>query len=139
MGMHGFLSNLTAALLALHTVLGCCWHHAHRCTQTCATAGPIASSDSCQGDHAHHAGTAPDSGGQGHHGRHDCRGSTCVFVNSSKANPHELALQLDVPPAAPAPGGSPTVCDVVGQWPYYPPDALLPPLRLHLVCRVLLI
>ena len=33
--MHSSVSNLTAALLALHTVLGCCWHHAHRCTETC--------------------------------------------------------------------------------------------------------
>jgi hypothetical protein len=104
--MHCFASNLIAALLALHTVLGCCWHHAHRCTDD---------------------------------GRHDCQAIACVFVSSPKTDSHKPSLQFDAPPAAAMPDGRPYVCDVAAVRPFYPPDALLPPLRLHLVCRVLLI
>ena len=135
--MHNVFSNLTAALLALHTVLGCCWHHAHRCAETYAATVSVASSDSC--DRARHANPATDSDGQGHHGRHDCQGSTCVFVSPSKANPHKLAFQFDASPAAVVRGNSVSVCRVVGEPPFYPPDALLPPLQLHLANQVLLI
>jgi hypothetical protein len=139
--MHGFFTNVTAGLLALHTVLGCCWHHAHSCTQACATAATVAvgSVDACQGDRGHGDDTMPCSNDQGHHGRHDCQGSSCVFVNSLGASPQALALQIRTAPAALAPDGGPSVRDIAGQRPFYAADALLPPLRRHLVCQVLLI
>src|SRR5262245_26482536 len=31
--MHSILSSLTAAALFIHTVFGCCWHHAHAAVQ----------------------------------------------------------------------------------------------------------
>jgi hypothetical protein len=30
--MQAFLSSVTAAILFIHTVFGCCWHHAHGST-----------------------------------------------------------------------------------------------------------
>lgn len=40
--MHAFLSNLTASLLLIHAVLGCCWHHGHDCATCDGTAIPAA-------------------------------------------------------------------------------------------------
>lgn len=41
--MRAFFTNLTAVLLFIHAVLGCCWHHAHECNRCgaehCAAAG----------------------------------------------------------------------------------------------------
>lgn len=31
--MRAWFTNLTAALLFIHAVLGCCWHHAHECNR----------------------------------------------------------------------------------------------------------
>jgi hypothetical protein len=136
--MHGIIRSLIAALLALHTVLGCCWHHAHR-SQTSEMAEAIASSDGCGCDHAHRDGPTPHSGGQPHQGRHGCQGSACVFVASSKAERQTSARPFDVSPAVSLSVADHCVCCNAGQRPTYSPDALLPPVRLHLVCRVLLI
>jgi hypothetical protein len=133
--MHGLLANVTSALLALHTVLGCCWHHAHCCTEGCA-AESVALSDSCKPDLAHGDNAAPN---HGHHGRHDCRGNACVFLGQTKTNSHKSALEFALPPAMFAPYAEPSACDIVGAQFCFASDALLPPLRLHLVCRVLLI
>jgi hypothetical protein len=137
--MRGLLSNLTAALLALHTVLGCCWHHAHFGADTCAMAATIVSADVCPCDDAHRDGAMPNSDGQGHHGSGDCQGPTCVFANSSKSDRHGPTLSLDVPPVALLLGSIPAVGNDMVARPFYPPDALLPSVRLHLLCQVLLI
>ena len=136
---HGFVAHLTAALLALHTVLGCCWHHAHGGTADCASTQSTVSVDSCECDHAHGDGTAPDSHQQGHHGQHVCQGGTCVFVSSTKVEPAKADCQLQATSVACVPGSSPAVGDAADVQAFYPLDVLLPPLRLHLICQVLLI
>jgi hypothetical protein len=133
--MHGLVSNLTAAVLALHTVLGCCWHHAHSCTETCSADRVVRSSEGGVEEHGCDSGTRTD----GHHGRHDCRGSTCVLAASARADVPRLALQFDAPPAAAVPSHGASADDAGRDTPFYPPDALLPPLRLHLAHQVLLI
>src|SRR6478672_4361132 len=38
--MQAFVASLTAALLFIHTVFGCCWHHTHRGEHGSTFAGP---------------------------------------------------------------------------------------------------
>lgn len=96
--MHAlFLNLLLSVSLLAHTVLGCCWHHAHG--QECAaeTASPAAH---CHAEHA------TDGCGADHHGTpslavcesHDhsasCDEPDCSFVRTGAAK-----LHLDQPTA----------------------------------------
>jgi hypothetical protein len=141
--MHGFLSNLTAALLATHTVLGCCWHHAHACTPDCdnvlltfrvRNVQPLDCGDAHCAD-AHHDGCSTS---HEHHGRHTCQGSTCVFVGTTKAGPTNSTFRAVLPIVASVALDSPT-SDAPLPWPLPAIEALLPPLRLHLLHHVLLL
>ncbi len=133
--MHVFLANLTAALIAVHSVLGCCWHHTHRCTEQCATSQAMVVSGVC--DQASHAESASDS--HSHHGRHECQSAACVFMTAPNRGVCDTAISPAVTPIAYVPLAIATRrCPVDGQR-FFPPDSLLPPLRVHLVCHVLLI
>jgi hypothetical protein len=134
--MHAFLSNLTATLLAVHAVLGCCWHHGHRCAPEGGGVGSVAASHTCE-THATHPGAAVDSHGDQHQGRHECRGGTCTFVGPTRENPHELPLQITA--AAPGLCSDRRVVDSAARQEFCPDDAVVPPLRQHLVFSVLLI
>jgi hypothetical protein len=72
---------LTAVVLAVHLMVGCCWHHAHACES--------------KGDTQSTHGQCPDSHDSGadhsQHGPQDCRGSQCSFVASSNLNSHSLS------------------------------------------------
>ena len=65
-------------------------------------------------------------------------GQPCVFVTSTKVTP-QVGFLLNITPAASVSGGGLCFCSIVAGQGFYPPDALLPPLRLHLMERVLLI
>ena len=137
--MHGFLSNLTTALLALHTVLGCCWHHGHGCAQAFSCTPTVESPEVREGDLSSRAVKFPGATAHQHHGPHECHGGRCTFLDPTKPNPHELPLQLHVSPAASRLGGELSLSDPVGRREFFACDALLPSLRLHLSHRVLLI
>ena len=133
--MRNLLSNLTAALLALHTVLGCCWHHEHRCTEACSLAGAAEFSHHCDGSHAPGDGTAVGCPVHGHQGPHECQGATCSFLGPIKQKPHDSFWQVQ---AAPAISGDAAVS--LAAWGQLSNrDAVLPSLRLHLIHHVLLI
>jgi hypothetical protein len=141
--MRGCLSSLTAAMLALHTLLGCCWHHAHCCTQECGSAVCIESPspDGCQGDRADDSCAATSSvghGHHGHHGRHECQGGTCTFMGPNRVNWQQSSLSFDALPAVLSPINGAAVAEVRAK-PFFGPDAFLPPLRRHLLDQVLLI
>jgi hypothetical protein len=75
------LSNITALLLTVHTVFGCCCHHAHAsmvgCEQKCPPGqepiSTLATYQICDGNHR--------SDGQEHHPA-NCTELSCVFVSS---------------------------------------------------------
>jgi hypothetical protein len=126
--MQNFVSPLIATLLAVHTVLGCCWHHRHDCTEACDSHPSVAS--------AHDHG--PDSDHADHHGRHECKGGFCVFIRSAKATADGPTSRLVSVPLAPA------FCDAVvlshaASVAIVNPDDLQPPVRRHLLCQVMLI
>jgi hypothetical protein len=133
--MRNFLSNLTAALLALHTVLGCCWHHEHRCAEACSLAVAAESSHCCDADHS--PGDGATIGVQGHaqHGLHECLGAACNFVGPTKQKPHHRSSPTQ---AAPASCGVTTFLAADSRQ-LFCCNALPPSLPLHLIHQVLLI
>jgi hypothetical protein len=134
--MHRLVSTLMSLFLALHTVLGCCWHHAHACTdecdKACAVESPAAHVD------WHGSGWNTGSGDQHHHGQHECQGMRCVFVNMGSRTAPSLSLQPHLAAACCLPHRKLPI-HVVAGGPYFSPDELLPPLRLHLAHQVLLL
>jgi hypothetical protein len=127
--MHALLSNLLAALLLTHAVLGCCWHHGHRCADRPTAAASGACQAACRHDHCgddeHQPATPCPATSQ-------CAG-ICTFLPTSKTQvrphlpvvPWEIASnasgyvtlpQHSLPPAA--------------RWICGLSDAA-PPLRLH--------
>jgi hypothetical protein len=132
----GFLPHLTAALLAAHTLLGCCWHHAHACGRECEPASSVHASDAPEADDAHRCGADNSQSGQ-HRGLNECRGSSCVFLRTSEC---ELdGDQFDLPALACLDAGGSPLCAAAVLQPRFAADALLPPLRLHLAHQVLLL
>lgn len=130
--MHGFLSNLTAALLALHTVLGCCSHHAHASAGDCHSAPAIESHD------CHHAEDSPATTHDDHK-THFCKQNTCVFLTSTKWS--DLLRPADAAFSAVVLTDFDFLVNYtsVSAASFFEPDALLPPLRIHLLDRVLLL
>jgi len=127
--MHRLLSILTAALLFIHTVFGCCWHHAHHGEhdQSSATSG---STLCCH--HAEHSGDSEPCE------RHvECEGA-CIYVLPQKVAveaPQELAV--DLPVVLPS-----LACQQVESARTWEAGRFLhgsmPPLRIHLLHQVLL-
>ena len=128
---------LTSVFLALHTVLGCCWHHAHACTTECSGRSSLESHDAHADPCGDECGTAGGDEHQ-HHGWHECQGRTCVFLDLGGRNAHGSAIQLQVPAVSCLPCGELPVC-VFATESFFATDALLPPLRLHLAHHVLLL
>lgn len=133
--MHCFLSNLTAALLALHTVLGCCWHHAHALAGDHDSATSVESPD-CHKDHCTDGCGSSESD---NHQQHFCQGNTCIFLGPTKWDRHRLQFDIASVPIASFSDYLPDEIASVRSEPIFEPDALLPPLRLHLLDRVLLL
>jgi hypothetical protein len=133
----GLLPHLTAAILAMHTVLGCCWHHAHACGADCRPTSSVESPATHANHDADQCGEE-DSGASESHGQHKCVKGACVFLrlledDVAGALHHDLpsifcAQSNAIPPRG---DSAPT--------PYFAAGALLPPLRLHLAHQVLLL
>ena len=160
--MQTFTALLTAAILAVHAALGCCWHHGH--SHPLATAGSPTSAHACAAGHEHgerhghhgaghhgagHHGAGHD--GAGHHGeRHEeapgekapcggqCEKGACVFMAGGKPvlpDDCQTPMPLDGRLDASSEVRHLAVLIRTGDVPL----ALPPPLRLHLAKCVLLI
>lgn len=133
--MHGFLSSITAFLLALHTVFGCCGHHAHAATEECGSAMVVESHD---GRDCRHGEDCSAKFRENHEPR-VCQGKSCDFLAPTKLDRHLWRLEI---------AGNQTAVQVerlavarpnFSLESIFAPDALLPPLRIHLLDRVLLL
>lgn len=149
--MHDFTAIVTAALLAIHAALGCCWHHGHAHGSTGGQAAAREHScphGQCDGHRGHGHGE------QGH--RHDaelpdenapdedgpcggaCDEGACVFLAGGKPvtpDPGGAALPGGILSAA----SSDAAYSLAAIGTNHVPLALPPPLRLHLAKRLLLI
>jgi len=129
--MQAFVASLTAAMLLLHAVLGCCWHHAHRCEHRLASAQPA---DCC-----HHL--PQDGDGQPENNPHSCPGEcegSCVYVVPGKVQieaPQWTSIDFlaVLPLLADEPWEAATSWEAACSVPDF-----APPLRRHLLHQVLL-
>ena len=90
--MHRTVSSIVAMSLALHMLLGCCWHHAHAEAVECAEVGHDHGHDhneSLPGDHdeplpSDHDDAAP------------CEGEGCVFVKCEQTLSQTVASPVSM-------------------------------------------
>ena len=86
------VSSIVAISLALHMLLGCCWHHAHAEVVECAEVGHDHGHDqgeSLPGDHdeplpSDHDNVAP------------CEGEGCVFVKCEQTSTQMVASPVSM-------------------------------------------
>jgi hypothetical protein len=134
--MHSFFLHLTAALLAMHTVLGCCWHHDHACGRECKAAAieSVTAHAGHDADHCVPTGSQPCQ----NHGPRACQGNKCVFLRTV-ASGTGAAVESDLAPCVCSASGDVPSQTPAALRPLFAGDALLPPLRLHLAHQVLLL
>lgn len=133
--MHALLSNLTALSLLIHALLGCCWHHGH--SETCASSHAKAST-CCSHKHEKPQGGGKESEPT-EHSDQKCEGETCVFARTET----QSDIDIELAPAFESQffqAKITTPC-IFKEPPaeLYSPPVLLPPVRSHLLHRILLI
>ena len=135
LALRGFLPYLTAAMLAAHALLGCCWHHAHACGQT---HDPLALAGWQHNAEAHGDG-ATGCSDRSSHERDDCRAPRCDFVVSARVNPPALSPAPSLSAVPTVPGADQASLGNSLEQPFGTAGVRLPPVRLHLANQVLLI
>jgi hypothetical protein len=136
--MQIILSNVTAALLVLHAVFGCCWHHAHHCAEECGMAQTAERPDCHEGHSPGDCDSTAPTNHDGHHGSRECQGNPCSFVASISPNGNSFAqsfqasVLLLLDDRHPMIGAGSKQHFLSAGW-------LLPPVRLHLANQVMLI
>lgn len=98
MPMHKIATTVLGFAIALHAVLGCCWHHARG-----ASSATLIAAD------ARHCGCHHDQPGQPAHkndrelpSRDCCGHASCVYLKAERAPQLELQVLLDLLPGAPS-------------------------------------
>jgi hypothetical protein len=101
--MRAILSNLTAAMLLIHALIGCCRHHEHRCVAGDRAAEGISLTSGCC--HCNHSGCHqqsetpphPDNCNLGCHG-------VCSYLPPQRTlvDAPQLIVALDILPVDPA-------------------------------------
>jgi len=127
--MQAFVANLTAALLFIHTVFGCCWHHAQ------CSAVAVSQAEPCCHRHQHSSdSTQPEKPCKCNV---ECEGA-CIYVVPQKVKvdaPQWVAIDL----LAVLPTLADRKIEVASVWDFVSPlPDWLPPLRIHLLHQVLL-
>lgn len=141
--MRSVLSITVAAIIILHSVLGCCWHHAHEskaCSAVESKVDVAAGACGCR-HHGHTAprpASAPDKGESEHPDHRPCD-EKCDFVGTGRFEQAdstgvrlvESLTTIDEPVIVPATLGMQVerIADPVSP----------PPVRRHLLLRLLLI
>jgi hypothetical protein len=131
--MRSLLSHLMAGLLAMHALLGCCWHHTHACGRECTQASFESSADH-DVDSCHSTNSKPCQ----NHGPHACQKGKCVFLRTAE-NGADVSLALHFSSHVCATFYAVSSQTPAAVRPLFAADALLPPLRLHLAHQVLLL
>ena len=136
--MHAFLSNLMAAALLAHALLGCCWHHAHKCVQCDETTQSVSHSAACC-KHDHGPSQQKQQQPTPCKCKLECAG-VCTYLPTQKTQleqPQSAAL-FDFAAIVPVLAGVGTPSEFTWQRTLDSAGADLP-LRLHLMHQILLI
>jgi len=129
--MQALVSILTAALLFIHAIFGCCWHHTHACEQVAT----VAEATHCCHHHQQHSDSSPFE--KPCKCKVECEG-TCTYVLTQKVKvepPQTITIDLLAVLPSLADGQMEALPSWRAGWP--PPD-LVRPLRTHLLHQVLL-
>ncbi len=98
MPMQRIARAMLGLALAMHAVLGCCWHHAHAAN---SRAGDAASHSECGCQHHQHGPTQTEPGSQ-HGGDRQtpecCVHDSCVYLRAERAPELDLAGCFDLLP-----------------------------------------
>ena len=129
--MQAFVATLTAALLFIHAVFGCCWHHAHFGEHDLNVAG--SQTARC----CHHHQHSTESNQQQKPCKAECE-STCIYVL-----PHKVTVEAPQWVSFDLPAVLPWLADyrmeAAASWDSeWLSSDLVPPLRTHLLHQVLL-
>jgi hypothetical protein len=136
--MHGLVSNLMAALVGIHAVLGCGLHHAHECEECVPSSTQVARAPTCC-HHQQDASPCDESAPTPCKCFLECH-DVCAFLPTSKTQvelpalvvPFESALTVSAISSLQAASCSSSEFS-------HGNAALAPPLRLHLLHQILLI
>lgn len=135
--MHKMVHSLTMLLVLYHTLVGCCWHHAHAAALSDRADVQVTASCCGHSHHEHDTGAEPAD-----HSPRDGRGcehGRCVFLVppvDGNAGIVDAVARADVIWGDLPPRGRLSSSVSTSE---LPPPVGLPPHRLHLVNRVLLI
>jgi hypothetical protein len=131
--MQAFLASLTAALLFIHAIFGCCWHHTHRCGHD-STAPFCQPATGCQHHQHDNDGTQQE---KPCGCKVECEG-TCIYVLPQKVKVEApQAISFDFLAVLPSLANHPIGTAASWEAGWSPPD-FVPPLRTHLLHQVLL-
>ena len=78
---HRIIATVTLAAVSFHVLLGCCWHHGHRCEMEVASVEV----ETCQCHGHSHSDDADDS--SHHHDSDCCDGTQCNFYAPIDSSP----------------------------------------------------
>lgn len=141
-----FVRYLTAVLLSMHALLGCCWHHAHA-VAAAPELGNAAKLTHRAEAHAACCSHHPISGnpvssnipGDGSDHRHECQGDRCVFVRVEATQVPPLAFLNIAAEFVPLPCQPALLGGGDYSWVRADGHLAAAPLRLHLLHQILLI
>ncbi len=135
--MHAVLSHSMAALLFIHALLGCCWHHAHRSAPSESTPAQTSKPVAC----CHHQdeGESEQQPQAPCDGRLECQG-ICTYLPPQKTQIDFAQVLLPFDHVAVLPAAGSDCLAPTASWEFNcGPLDLKPPLRLHLLHQILLI
>jgi hypothetical protein len=135
--MRATIANLTAFLLIVHAMIGCCHHH-WQFDQERAAANPVATCSCCE----HHCATqeSADESPVPCDGREECHG-VCTYLPTQRVDLDVLAggNDFDIATAIPTHSFSPAATSDMVTGSIFTLDDSPPPLRLNLLHQILLI
>ena len=135
--MQKMVHSLTMLLVLYHTLVGCCWHHAHAAVPSDRAVAEV-NATCCGHSHSDHHGSQ-ESGDHSHRDGNGCEQARCVFLIPAADTGWDVFSSggHSGVPCAELPHHNVLASNAATS--ESPPPSGLPPLRLHLVNRILLV
>ena len=131
--------SLSAAILVVHLMVGCCAHHAHDCPQTCDARHPAETGDDSGSPCDRHSHDEQGQSENHHHAPQECHGVKCLFVRTTNDTTAKAFAQPCQAQVAPLLDDALASLGILSEQHFFSTGRLLLPVRLHLAKQVLLI